>query len=307
MVERAPVIAAWGAGVDSTAMIIELVERGEPIDMVLFADTGSEKTDTYAFIPVFRRWMDCHDVASEIVGYEPRNFKHWPPYDSLGTNMLTNATLPSKAFGRGSCSLKWKVAPQDKWTAQWAPAIRCWGEGGRVVKLIGYDCSSADQRRYAHAEGYADPRYDYRYPLRELGWTRADCIARIERAGLPVPPKSSCFFCPAMRPHEVDALSKDELRTIVLMEARAKPRLRTIEGLWRKPVVGRGGAIPRPGNITAYIRELGLLAPSEVDRIVADAPLALVAFQAAQARKPVDQRMSMARWLDAFHRGQSAG
>lgn len=86
------------------------------------------------------------------------------------------------------------MAPQDKWTAQWAPAIRCWGEGGRVVKLIGYDCSTADQRRYAHAEGYADPRYDYRYPLRELGWTRADCIARIERAGLPVPPKSSCFF-----------------------------------------------------------------------------------------------------------------
>lgn len=307
MVERAPVIAAWGAGVDSTAMIVELVERGEPIDMVLFADTGSEKTDTYAFIPVFRRWMDRHDVASDIVRYEPRNFKHWPPYDSLGTNMLTNATLPSKAFGRGSCSLKWKVAPQDKWTAQWAPAIRCWGEGGRVVKLIGYDCSSADQRRYAHAEGYADPRYDYRYPLRELGWTRADCIARIERAGLPVPPKSSCFFCPAMRPHEVDALSKDELRTIVLMEARAKPRLRTIDGLWRKPVVGRGGATPRPGNITAYIRQHGLLSPSEVDRIVAGAPLALIAFQAAQACKPVEQRMSMARWLDAFHRGQSAG
>ena len=110
MVERAPVIAAWGAGVDSTAMIIELVERGEPIDMVLFADTGSEKTDTYAFLPVFRRWMDRHDVASDVVRYEPRNFKHWPPYDSLGTNMLTNATLPSKAFGRGSCSLGLRLA-----------------------------------------------------------------------------------------------------------------------------------------------------------------------------------------------------
>src|SRR3546814_1634578 len=78
------------------------------------------------------------------------------------------------------------------------------------------------------------------------------------RSGLPVPPKSSCFFCPAMRPHEVDALSKDELRTIVLMEARAKPRLRTIDGLWRKPVLGRGSATPRPGNITAYIRQQGL-------------------------------------------------
>ncbi len=41
MVECAPVIAARDAGVDSTAMAVELVERGEPIDMVLFADTGS--------------------------------------------------------------------------------------------------------------------------------------------------------------------------------------------------------------------------------------------------------------------------
>ena len=28
---RAPVIAAWGAGVDSTAMIIELAEAGKPL------------------------------------------------------------------------------------------------------------------------------------------------------------------------------------------------------------------------------------------------------------------------------------
>lgn len=302
---RAPVIAAWGAGVDSTAMIIELAEAGAPIDMVLFADTGSEKADTYGFIPIFRRWMKAHGIASEIVRYEPRNFKHWPPYDSLGTNMLTNGTLPSKAFGRGSCSLKWKVAPQDSWTAQWPPAMQCWDGGGRVVKLIGYDCSGADQRRYAHAEGYADPRYDYRYPLRELGWSRDDCVARIERADLPVPPKSSCFFCPAMRPHEVDALTPDELRTIVLMEARAKPRLRTVEGLWRKAVLGRGGATPRPGDMTSYIRERGLLPPRIVDRIILDAPLALLGFQEAQAGKPVEQRVSMGRWLDAFHRGQS--
>src|SRR3546814_8141336 len=45
---RAPVMVAWGAGVDSTALIIELAEAGEPIDMVLFADTGSEKAETYA-------------------------------------------------------------------------------------------------------------------------------------------------------------------------------------------------------------------------------------------------------------------
>lgn len=52
---RPPVVAAWGAGVDSTAMIVELAERGVPIDMVLFADPGSEKAGAYAFIPIFRR------------------------------------------------------------------------------------------------------------------------------------------------------------------------------------------------------------------------------------------------------------
>ena len=58
-----PVIVAWGAGVDSTAMLIELVERGERIDMVLFADTGAEKPETYLFIPIFRAWLADRDVA----------------------------------------------------------------------------------------------------------------------------------------------------------------------------------------------------------------------------------------------------
>ena len=69
MADRPPVIAAWGAGVDSTAMIVELAERGEPIDMVLFADLGAEKSNTYAFIPLFRAWMAERGIASEIVRY----------------------------------------------------------------------------------------------------------------------------------------------------------------------------------------------------------------------------------------------
>jgi hypothetical protein len=34
------------------------------------------------------------------------------------------------------------------------------------------------------------------YPLLELGLNRHDCISLIAEAGLPVPAKSSCFFCP---------------------------------------------------------------------------------------------------------------
>jgi hypothetical protein len=47
MVDRPPVIAAWGPGVDSTAMIVELAERSEAKDMVLFADPGAEKSATW--------------------------------------------------------------------------------------------------------------------------------------------------------------------------------------------------------------------------------------------------------------------
>lgn len=303
---RPPVVVAWGAGVDSTAMIVELAERGEPIDMVLFADPGSGKAGTYAFLPLFRRWMADRGIPSEIVRYQPRNFKHWPPYATIAENMLTNATLPSVVFNRGSCSQKWKASAQDAWTADWEPARRCWDAGGRVVKLIGYDASARDTQRYHHAVGCEDPRYEYRYPLREWVWAREHCEERIVAAGLPLPPKSSCFFCGSIKPDEVTELSADELRIIVLMEARAKPRLRNVDGLWRRPVLGRRGAVPRPGSITEFIRERGLLPPTEIDRIIATAPTELLAFQAAQAALPVDARTPMGRWLDAFNRAADA-
>jgi hypothetical protein len=68
------------------------------------------------------------------------------------------------------------------------------GAGRKVVRLIGYDASPADARRYRHAAGIDDPLFECRYPLRDWGWTRARCEARIAQAGLPVPPKSSCWF-----------------------------------------------------------------------------------------------------------------
>lgn len=51
---RPPVVAAWGMGVDSTAMIVELVGRGEAPDLVLTADTGSERPETLDFLPIFK-------------------------------------------------------------------------------------------------------------------------------------------------------------------------------------------------------------------------------------------------------------
>src|SRR3546814_19712640 len=92
-------------------------------------------------------------IASEIVRYQPRNFKHWPPYAGIAENMLTNAMLPSVVFGGGSCSQKWKAAPQGSWTSTRDPARPCWDACGRVVTHTGYHASGRDTKYTLPATG----------------------------------------------------------------------------------------------------------------------------------------------------------
>lgn len=293
-----PVIIAYGGGVDSTAMIIGMVARGERIDMVLFADTGSEKPATYIYVWMFSAWLERHGIPFQVVRYEAKNFKHYPPYRSLDENCFTNGTLPSISFNRHSCSIKWKVEPQNRWTERWEPAQRIWAAGGKVIKCIGYDNGARDKKRYAHAEGHLDDRFAYRYPLQEWGWDRDECERQIAAAGLPVPVKSACFMCGAMQPWEVHTLPVQQLRRIVLMEARAAPRLRNIVGLWQNGVKGMRGATKRPGKITDYIRSEGLLPADEIDAIWNLAPAALLRWQEAQADLPA--RPDLAEWFKLF-------
>lgn len=296
----APVVLAYGIGVDSTALLIEKVARGEKPDLVLTADTGVEKPATYAYLDVIRPWMDAHSIHHEIVSYIPKRFKHWPKYIGLLEMCLTNATLPSKSLGGSSCSLKYKKAPQDAFLATWKPAIAAWGRGQQVTRLIGYDAGPRDTLRANHALSIDDPLYDCQYPLREWQWDRDACIARIEAEGLPVPPKSACWLCVANRPQEIRDLPKWCLRLIVLVEARAAPRLHTVEGLWRKSTKAR------PGRMTDFIRNERLLPPAEVDCIWNEAPTDLIRFQDVAAAIPIDERPTMRDWLDRFNAGVAA-
>jgi len=294
---RRPTVLAYGVGVDSTAMLVELVSRGEQPDLVLTADTRVEKPLTYAYLDMIKPWMAAHGIHFELVTYETKRFKHWPPYRGLAEMALTNGTLPSKSLGGSSCSLKYKKAPQDAYLRTWQPAVDAWARGEKVVRLIGLDAGKQDSRRYAHAATIEDPLYEYQYPLRVWGWDRARCTERIREAGLPVPPKSSCFFCIGMTPEEVRELPRWCLRTIVLVEARAAPRLHTAEGLWRR------GTKMRPGSMTAFIRHEGLLPGYEIDGIVRDAPTELIKFQDGAAQLPLAQRPTLTDWLTRFNAG----
>ena len=293
----APVVLAYGVGVDSTAMLVELVALGQPPDLVLFADPGAEKPETYAYLDVIGPWMRSHGIRHEVVRYLPKRFANWPPYYSLLENLLTNATLPSIALGRHSCSLKFKAAPQETFLKTWAPAQAAWARGQKVIRLIGYVAGPRDSQRHARAAVIENALFTCRYPLREWGWDRQRCAERIEAEGLPVPPKSSCWFCLGMTPAELRQLPSWCFRLIVLIEARAAPRLRTVEGLWRK------STRQRPGRMTDFIRHEGLLAAAEIDRIAHDAPLDLISFQDVAAAIPVEVRPTMASWLERFHAG----
>ncbi|MBB3349414.1 hypothetical protein FHY02_003905 [Sphingomonas sp. BK069] len=264
---------------------------------MLSADTGVEKPATYAYLDVIRPWMDAHGIRHELVSYTPKRFKHWPPYYGLLEMCLTNATLPSKSLGGSSCSLKYKKAPQDAFLAGWQPAKDAWARGQRVIRLIGYDAGPRDTLRANHALSIEDPLYDCRSPLREWGWDRDACVARIVAEGLPVPPKSACWLCIANRPEEIRELPRWCLRLIVLVEARAAPRLHTVEGLWRRSTKAR------PGRMTDFIRAEGLLPSREIDRIWRDAPRDLIRFQDVAAMVPVGERPTMQSWLERFNAG----
>lgn len=92
-----------------------------------------------------------------------------------------------------------------------------------MEKLIGFDATEDHRAKsgggtYAVSKGlnlcpekgmpvYAD-RYDVRYPLREQGIVRERCREIIEEAGLPIPPKSACFICPASKEYEISRLAQ---------------------------------------------------------------------------------------------------
>lgn len=279
---RSPLTVAYGMGDDSTAMLVGLSERGIRPDLILFANTGGEHTRTYRYLPYINRWLKKVGFPEvQVVQYQPVRFKNFPPYHSLAENCLTNGTLPSISFGgpqKGACSQKWKQAPQHKFIQQWEPAVRAWGRGRKILKAIGFDASPRDVRRGNHEGKDDDPFYTYWYPLQEWGWDRERCVLEIKRAGLRPPGKSSCTFCFAMQPDEVRALSPEKLREIVVMEARAKPRFRVIEGLW-----GRSTR-KRPGSMTEFIRAEGLLSEAEIQALVRDVPTEIVRNQEAFAK-----------------------
>jgi len=200
----------FGAGVDSTAMLVLLHDHNITPDIITFADTGGEKPDTYEHARTMDKWLAS--VGFPLVTWCKKVTLDSTPYDTLAGNNTHNDTLPSLAFGMKSCSIKWKQAPQDyvlkgcQAPHNPIPVHPLWDEykrtGKKIVKLIGYDASPADIRRSKKLKS-EDADFIYNYPLQTMDIARPECIKMIIGAQLPVPVKSACWFCPASQKWEL--------------------------------------------------------------------------------------------------------
>lgn len=251
------VVVSKGMGRDSLAVLIGLKQRGIRPNAVVFADVGSEKPETYAYIPVLRDWLARVEFPDlTVVKYVPLT----APYDTIEGNMVMNATLPGATFNMGSCTMKFKIEPQLKWARSNPDCIAAWARGEKVAKLIGFEADEEYRVKRADAKAHAGKgskeaeKYEWFYPLMEWGWTLQRCIDEIKNAGLPVPIKSACFFCPNQKPHEVEALNDEQRARVMRIELTAEPYNEKVHGLWRRPVKKTG----LPGSITQYILERGL-------------------------------------------------
>lgn len=196
-------IVGYGGGTDSTAMLVGLWQHHVPVDLILFADPGGEQPHTYHYLQIMDRWLREHGMPGITkVWYTEKNGQRL----TLERECLRSASLPSIAYGHKKCSLKHKVAPQEKFCAHYPPCQEVWDRGEKAVKLIGYDAGEEKRRLGALPHDLADRRYQKEYPLMEWGWDRNRCIQEIRNAGLPLPGKSSCFFCPSMKRREIRTL-----------------------------------------------------------------------------------------------------
>ena len=223
-------VLSFGGGTDSTAILGGWVERGlKPFDYILFADTGGEHPHTYAHIERMQVWLAAHAFPPITIVKKTNRAQD---VMTLEQNCLDSHMLPSLAYGFKGCSLKYKVQPQEKFVNR-LPGMRAFFKaGGKVDKYIGYEFS--EQRRWMKAP-VEDKKYLYHYPLVEWEWSRPECLTAIERMGVPLPGKSSCFFCPASTKPQIATMHKEYpllFQRALAMEANAK--LKTVKGLGRR-------------------------------------------------------------------------
>lgn len=167
-------IVSYGAGVDSTAMILKMIEDDIRIDHVVFADTGGELPETYKTVEKMQRFLRKRFIPFTTV----KNFS----LITLFERCITRRVFPD--MFRRWCTRDFKVAPIHRF-------YRKNFKGFQIHEFIGIDAAETKRCRQAK-EDYITKHY----PLVEWNMDRLDCEKYIFKWKFPYVIKSGCYFCP---------------------------------------------------------------------------------------------------------------
>lgn len=175
-------IVMFSGGKDSTAMLIKLIEEGERLDSIIFADTGLEFPEMYRYIDKVQDYIKREiTIVKGDATFDDWFYGQW----TRGKNKGKIRGFP-KVIGLGCWAKReLKVKPLQK------------GEGKGNEIFIGI---AADERNRAYREKYQHDNI-YRLPLIDWGMTEQDCIDFLEQRNLSNPlydvfDRLGCWLCP---------------------------------------------------------------------------------------------------------------
>lgn len=181
-----------GMGDDSAMMIAECYERGYEPDAIIFCDTGNEWPRTYKFLADLSVWMMSRSW-SKLVVLRKKN-GDGEVIDVYSDN-FKNGRMPPPVYGFKSCSMKFKKEVADRYLAgdyvingriSWTN----WDK--KIVKAVGINADE-DKRINSWQE---EDCFEQVFPLVDWDIGEHEAKETVERVGLYLPGKSSCFMCP---------------------------------------------------------------------------------------------------------------
>lgn len=203
-------VISYGGGVQSTAMLVLAAQSrlGVDVDAVAFANVGddSEHPDTLNYIyevaaPYARKHgLNFVELRKTTGDGEPLTL--WQLLMRENTPSIPIRLEPVGMPANRSCTNHFKVQVIGKYLKEQGatkatPATVCIG-------------ISTDEIHRADGGKHKPPYQRSIYPLIDLGLSRADCQKVITDAGLRLPRKSACWFCPYTRTSQWAEMRRDE-------------------------------------------------------------------------------------------------
>lgn len=212
---------SYGGGVQSTALLVLVAQGYLPPGPFLFSNVGddSEHPATIEYVhEVAWDYAAAHGIEiHELHRVPARGYSKGKRETLMGRLMQPGSkSIPipvrmsdTGAPGTRACTADFKIRVVSKWLQDHGAT-----EESPVQVGIGI---STDEYQRANDRSREGPWEIPWYPLLHLehrlapsGASRADCAAIIRDAGLPVPPKSSCYFCPFHKPTVWADMARDE-------------------------------------------------------------------------------------------------